>query len=143
MCLPSTTARSGRPSEGSLRARPSCSTPAKRSSGAAASPKLFAPASGTGFGPPSSGGAAMLIEHQGSRPRIHPSAYVAPTAVLCGDVRIGEGSGVLFGAVLAAEGGPVEVGRSCIVMENAVIRGSKRHSVTIGDHVLIGPRAYL
>ena len=85
----------------------------------------------------------MLIEHRGSRPRIHPSAYVAPTAVLCGDVRIGEGSRILFGAVLTAEGGPVEVGRSCIVMENAVIRGSKRHPVTIGDHVLVGPRAYL
>ena len=85
----------------------------------------------------------MLIEHQGSRPRIHPSAYVAPTAVVCGDVRVGEGSRVLFGAVLTAEGGPVEVGRSCVVMENAVIRGSKRHPVTIGDHVLIGPRAYL
>jgi len=85
----------------------------------------------------------VLIEHQGSRPRINPSAYVAPTAVVCGDVRIGEGSRILFGAVLTAEGGPVEVGRSCVVMENAVIRGSKRHPVTVGDHVLIGPRAYL
>jgi carbonic anhydrase/acetyltransferase-like protein (isoleucine patch superfamily) len=85
----------------------------------------------------------MLLEHLGARPRIDPSAYVAPTAVVCGDVRIGEGSRVLFGAILTAEGGPVDVGRRCVVMENAVIRGSRRHPVRVGDHVLIGPRAYL
>ena len=28
----------------------------------------------------------MLIEHRGRRPRIHPTAYIAPTATLCGDV---------------------------------------------------------
>ena len=85
----------------------------------------------------------MIVEHQGKRPQIHPSAFVAPTATVCGDVRIGENSRVLFGAVLVAEGGPVEIGAECIIMENAVIRGSKRHPVRIGIHVLVGPRAYL
>ncbi len=84
-----------------------------------------------------------LIEHQGKRPRVAASAYVAPTATLCGDVSIGENSRVLFGAVLTAEGGPVEVGQETVIMENAVIRGSKRHPVRIGHHVLVGPRAYL
>lgn len=42
-----------------------------------------------------------------------------------------------------AEGGTVKIGRECIIMENAVIRASRRHPVQIGDHVLIGPRAYL
>jgi carbonic anhydrase/acetyltransferase-like protein (isoleucine patch superfamily) len=85
----------------------------------------------------------MLIEHGNLTPRVHPSAWIAPTAVLSGDVRVGEGSRVLFGVVLTAEGGPVEIGSHCVVMENAVIRGSRRHPVTIGDHVLVGPRAYL
>jgi carbonic anhydrase/acetyltransferase-like protein (isoleucine patch superfamily) len=85
----------------------------------------------------------MLLEHQGKRPHIHESAYVAPTAVICGDVTIGEDSRVLFGAVLVAEGGPVVVGAHCIIMENAVIRGVPRHSTCLGDHVLVGPRAYL
>lgn len=70
----------------------------------------------------------MLLEHQGKRPRIHETAYVAPNPIICGDVTIGEGSGVLFGAVVVAEGGPVEIGASCIVMDNnAVIRGTVRH----------------
>ncbi len=85
----------------------------------------------------------MLIEHRGQRPQVDDSAYVAPNAVLCGDVRLDAGSRVLFGAVLTAEGGPVTIGESCIVMENAVIRGSKRHPVSLGRNVLVGPRAYL
>jgi carbonic anhydrase/acetyltransferase-like protein (isoleucine patch superfamily) len=85
----------------------------------------------------------MLLEHQGKRPHIHESAYVAPTAVVCGDVTIGEESRILFGAVLVAEGGPVVVGAHCIIMENAVIRGVPRHPTHLGDHVLVGPRAYL
>ena len=85
----------------------------------------------------------MLIEHQGKRPQIDKSAYVAPNAVVCGDVVIGENSRVLFGAVLVAEGGPVVIGSQCVVMENAVIRGTARHPARLGDHVLVGPRAYL
>ena len=85
----------------------------------------------------------MLLEHRGKRPTIHPSAYVAPTATVSGDVTIGENTRVLFGAVLTADGGPVVIGDECIIMENAVIRGTPKHTTTIGDHVLVGPRAYL
>ncbi len=85
----------------------------------------------------------MLLEHRGKRPRIHESAYVAPTATICGDVTVGANSRVLFGAVVTAEGGAVEIGAECIVMENAVVRGTPKHPVRIGDHVLVGPRAYL
>lgn len=85
----------------------------------------------------------MLIEHLGDRPNVDSSAYVAPTAVLCGDVTIGPRCRILFGAVLTAEGGPIKLGSQCIVMENAVVRASKPHPTHIGDNVLIGPRAYL
>lgn len=85
----------------------------------------------------------MLLEHLGKRPRIHETAYIAPTATVCGDVTVGAESRVLFGAVLVAEGGPVVVGRHCIVMEQAVVRGSARHPARLGDHVLVGPHAHL
>src|ERR1051326_990097 len=87
--------------------------------------------------------APVLLEHRGKRPTIHPSAYIAPTATVCGDVTVGENSRVLFGAVLVAEGGPVVIGAHCIVMENAVIRGTPAFPTRIGNHVLVGPRAYL
>jgi carbonic anhydrase/acetyltransferase-like protein (isoleucine patch superfamily)/enamine deaminase RidA (YjgF/YER057c/UK114 family) len=85
----------------------------------------------------------MLIEHEGRRPKVNPSAYVAPTAVLSGDVRVGPGCQVLFGAVLTDDGGPVELGESTIVMENAVLRGTRRDPVRIGAHCLVGPGSYL
>jgi len=85
----------------------------------------------------------VLIEHEGKRPSVADSAYVAPTAVVCGDVRIGADCRILFGAVLTAEGGSIELGERCIVMENAVIRGREDHPVELGKHVLIGPHAHV
>lgn len=85
----------------------------------------------------------MLIEHDGRRPVIDPTAHIAPTAVICGDVTIGPGVSVCFGAVLTAESGPITVGADCVIMESAVIRGTYQDPVRIGDNVLIGPHAYL
>ncbi len=85
----------------------------------------------------------MLVEHDGKRPTVDPSAYVAPNATLAGDVTVGANSRVLFGAVVTADGGPVKIGERCVVMENAVVRGTKRHPASIADCVLVGPRAYL
>jgi carbonic anhydrase/acetyltransferase-like protein (isoleucine patch superfamily) len=85
----------------------------------------------------------MLVEHRGKRPTVDPSAYVAPTAVLCGDVRIGPESRVLFGAVVSGEDGHVEVGARCVIMENALVRGRKTHPVKLGDDVLVGPHAHV
>jgi len=86
---------------------------------------------------------SMRIEHRGKRPKIDPSAWVAPNATISGEVSIGPDARILYGAVLTAEGGPVTVGAHVIVMENAVIRGTRRHPTRIGSHVLVGPRAYL
>jgi gamma-carbonic anhydrase len=85
----------------------------------------------------------MLIEHRGNVPAVERSAYVAPTAVLCGDVRVGAESRVLFGAVLSAEDGSVEIGARCVVMENALVRGRASHPARLGDDVLVGPHAHV
>lgn len=85
----------------------------------------------------------MRFRHRGIVPTVDPSAYVARTAVLAGDVRVGPGCAIGFGAVLSAEDGVIELGRDCIVMENAVVLATERAHTKIGDNVLIGPRAYL
>jgi carbonic anhydrase/acetyltransferase-like protein (isoleucine patch superfamily) len=85
----------------------------------------------------------VFVEHRGRRPRVAESAYIAPTAVLCGDVTVGEHSRVLFGAVVTAEGGPVDIGAHCVVMEHAVIRGTPGHEARLGDHVIVGPHTHL
>jgi carbonic anhydrase/acetyltransferase-like protein (isoleucine patch superfamily) len=84
-----------------------------------------------------------LVEHRGKSPSVHPSAYVAPTAVLCGDVVVGEDARILFGAVLTAEDGRIEVGERCVVMENALLRARSAHPVVLGSDVLVGPQAHV
>jgi carbonic anhydrase/acetyltransferase-like protein (isoleucine patch superfamily) len=49
----------------------------------------------------------------------------------------------MFGATVVAEGGRIEIGESCIIMENAVIRSTIRWSTTVGDHCLVGPHAHV
>ena len=85
----------------------------------------------------------MLLEHRGRRPVVPESAYVAPSAVLCGAVVLGEGSRVLHGAVLTAEDGEVHLGENSVVMENALVRGRAANPALIGAAVLVGPHAHV
>ncbi len=85
----------------------------------------------------------MLLEHRGRRPVVPESAYVAPSAVLCGAVVLAEGSRVLHGAVLTAENGEVRLGENSVVMENALVRGRADHPALLGDAVLVGPHAHV
>jgi carbonic anhydrase/acetyltransferase-like protein (isoleucine patch superfamily) len=85
----------------------------------------------------------MLLERAGMSPSIDPSAWVAPTATVVGNVEIGPDTRVLHGAVVTADGGPIRIGSQCVIMENAVLRGTSRHPLNLGDRVLVGPRSYL
>ncbi len=89
----------------------------------------------------------MKYANQGKAPVIHPSAYVAPTATISGDVTIGENSAVLHGAILTAEGAPLVIGKDCVIMENAVVKASGGSALqfpaTIRDGCIVGPHAYV
>lgn len=88
----------------------------------------------------------IQITHRGSTPQVDPTAYVAPTATLVGDVRIGPRARVMYGAVLDAEGSRIEVGEAAVICENAVLRASAvagDRPVVLGDHVFVGPHATL
>jgi carbonic anhydrase/acetyltransferase-like protein (isoleucine patch superfamily) len=85
----------------------------------------------------------MILEHDGTAPSIDSTARVAPNAVICGNVTIGADCSIGFGAVLTAESGAITLGANCVIMDTAVIRGTRHHPVTVGDNVLVGPRAYL
>ena len=85
----------------------------------------------------------MLIEHLGVSPSVHPTAWVAPNAVLCGRVAVGAGARIQYGAQIIAEGGSIDIGEHCIVMENAVLRSTARHALRLGAHVLVGPNAHV
>ena len=85
----------------------------------------------------------MLVRHRGLEPSVDPSAYVAPSATVVGDVRIAAGARILHGAVLTAEDGTVVIGADTVVMENALVRGRADHPARIGSAVLIGPHTHV
>ena len=85
----------------------------------------------------------MEFEYDGRRPRVHPDAYIAPTAVLIGDVEIGAGASVWFGAVLRGDEGGIRIGEGANVQDNAVIHCAKDLPTVIERDVTIGHSALL
>src|SRR5919199_5874994 len=81
------------------------------------------------------------FELEGRRPRVHPGAYVAPTAVLIGDVELGEGASVWFGAILRGDESSISLGAGTNVQDNAVIHCSRGLPTVIGENVTIGHHA--
>jgi carbonic anhydrase/acetyltransferase-like protein (isoleucine patch superfamily) len=73
----------------------------------------------------------------------HPTASVAPSAVITGDVTVGPGCRILPGAVLNGDHGRIVLGEHTLVMEHAVLRGRPGHPLDSGSAVLIGPHAHV
>jgi carbonic anhydrase/acetyltransferase-like protein (isoleucine patch superfamily) len=74
---------------------------------------------------------------------VHEDAYVAPTAVLIGDVELGPGASVWFGAVLRGDASHITIGAGTNVQDNAVIHCSHEHPTLVGENVTIGHMACL
>jgi carbonic anhydrase/acetyltransferase-like protein (isoleucine patch superfamily) len=85
----------------------------------------------------------MIIEYHGKRPKIAPTAFVAPTAVLIGDVEIGDESSIWFGTVLRGDNGPIRIGARTSIQDNGVIHVSTGNQTVIGDDCTIGHCAVL
>jgi carbonic anhydrase/acetyltransferase-like protein (isoleucine patch superfamily) len=85
----------------------------------------------------------MLYQHRQRRPQIDPTAEIAPTATIVGDVTIGPHCLIGFGAILVAEGAPITLAEYVVVREQALLRSTLNHPLQVDSHVLIGPRAAL
>jgi carbonic anhydrase/acetyltransferase-like protein (isoleucine patch superfamily) len=83
----------------------------------------------------------MLIEFEGKKPQIGANVFIAPTAVLIGDVVIGDDSSVWFNAVIRADYGPIRIGAGCNIQDNATIHVSGQ--TILGDNVTVGHNAAL
>jgi carbonic anhydrase/acetyltransferase-like protein (isoleucine patch superfamily) len=86
---------------------------------------------------------ACIVPYNGKTPRIGKGAFVAPTAALIGDVEIGDGASVWFGAVLRGDEAGVRIGAHTSVQDNVVIHVSEGLDTVIEDHVTIGHGAIL
>jgi carbonic anhydrase/acetyltransferase-like protein (isoleucine patch superfamily) len=77
------------------------------------------------------------------RPNVHPDAYIAPTAVLIGDVEVGAGASVWFGAVLRGDEATIRVGEGANIQDNAVIHCAKDLPTVIERDASVGHSAQL
>ena len=85
----------------------------------------------------------MLLEYRGKVPRVHPSAFIAPTACIIGDVEVGEDSSIWFNTVVRGDNGPIRIGARTSVQDNAVVHVSHGSSTTIGNDVTVGHAAVM
>lgn len=83
---------------------------------------------------------AHIIDFNGKTPRIHPTAFIAPTAVLIGDVEVGPEASVWFGAVLRGDqrDRPIRVGARSSIQDNCVLHVSARGPTIVGEDATIG-----
>ncbi len=85
----------------------------------------------------------MLIEYEGKRPQIAENVFIAPTAVLIGDVRVEAGASIWFGAVIRADHGTIVIGAGSSIQDNATLHVPEGSFTIVGENVTVGHGAAL
>ncbi len=86
---------------------------------------------------------ALLIPFNGKTPRVHPDAFVAPTATLIGDVHVGAGASIWFGAVLRGDMDRIEIGEGSNLQDNVVVHTDTGTPAIVGKNVGVGHLALI
>lgn len=86
----------------------------------------------------------LIMPYKGKSPKIHASAFIAPTAVIIGDVEIGAHSSIWFGCVLRGDVNEIRIGARTNLQDGTVVHVAEAGQGTyIGDDVTIGHAALL
>ncbi len=80
----------------------------------------------------------MIIDLGEKKPRIGNRVFIAPTAVIVGDVDIRDGASIWYGAVLRGDMAPIFVGENSNVQDNCTVHTDYGKPAHIGKHVTIG-----
>ena len=83
----------------------------------------------------------MIMEFKGKRPKIGNNVYIAPNAVVIGDVEIGDGSSIWFNTVIRGDSDAIRIGRNTNIQDNCTIHIDDGKPTIIGDHVTVGHNA--
>ena len=79
-----------------------------------------------------------LFEFEGHQPEVSPTAWIAPTATLIGDVRVEAEASIWYGAVLRADFGPIIVRRGANIQDGSVLHGGSDPVTEVGEGATIG-----
>lgn len=84
------------------------------------------------------------MEIQGKKPQVGENCFIAPSADIIGDVKIGKESSVWFQCVLRGDVMPIEIGDYTNIQDGTVIHGTfQKADVKIGNYVTVGHKAML
>src|ERR1700753_2056446 len=83
-------------------------------------------------------GLVPLFSFEGLEPVVSPTAWIAPTATLVGDVRVEDEASVWYGAVLRADFGPIIVRRGANIQDGSVLHGGGDPACEIGAGATVG-----
>ncbi len=87
---------------------------------------------------------APLIAALGDRvPAVDPTAFVAPTAVVVGDVVLGPRASVWYGAVVRADAESIRIGADSNVQDGSTLHSDPGFPLVLGDRVTVGHRVVL
>src|SRR5262245_56098926 len=87
-------------------------------------------------------GGAIIRAYAGVWPRIHPDAWIAPGAVVVGDVEIGADSSVWYGSVLRGDVHSIRIGARSNLQDGCILHVTRdRFACRLGDEVTVGHRA--
>ncbi|CAN5209152.1 gamma carbonic anhydrase family protein [soil metagenome] len=71
-------------------------------------------------------------------PKIHPTAFIAPNAIVLGDVEIGEYATIWYGVVLRGDLDPIRIGARTNVQDNSVLHTGFKEPCIVHEDVTIG-----
>ncbi len=83
----------------------------------------------------------MIYEVNGKRPRIGKDVFIAPTAVIIGNVELKDGASVWYGTVIRGDMDPIVVGKGTNIQDNCTVHTDYGKPAVIGDGVTLGHHA--
>lgn len=86
----------------------------------------------------------MITEFQGKKPKIHETAFIAPSADIIGDVEIGENSSIWFQCLIRGDVNYIKIGDNVNIQDMSLIHVARNvYPVNIGNNVSLGHRVTL
>jgi len=86
----------------------------------------------------------IILPFEGKTPKIAESAFIAPTAVVIGDVEIGDDSSIWFGCVVRGDVNEIRIGSGANIQDGTIIHvNSQTQGTYIGDNVTVGHMALI
>jgi carbonic anhydrase/acetyltransferase-like protein (isoleucine patch superfamily) len=80
----------------------------------------------------------MILEYNGKKPKLGGGVFIAPTAIVVGDVEIDDGASIWYGTVIRADSSYIRIGKNTNIQDNCTVHTDRGGPVVIGDEVTAG-----